>query len=83
MSNRSMKELIEFVLSKALPEGTDFKVTQSEDENGVVFNIHVPEEYRGKIIGRAGKNIKALRDVMLILAKHNEDNRRILIKIAD
>jgi len=78
-----MKELIELVLSKALPEGTDYQVKQSEDENGVVFNLFIPEEFRGKIIGRAGKNIKALRDVMLILAKHNQDSRRILIKIAD
>lgn len=76
-----MKAFIEFVLQNSLPEGTDFQVEESTDEIGVVFTIVIPEELRGIIIGKGGRNIKAIRDVASIIARR--ENKRVFIKIAD
>jgi predicted RNA-binding protein YlqC (UPF0109 family) len=76
-----MKETLEFILKHALPKGVEFSVRQIEDETGVTFDLTIPEEYRGRIIGKGGVNIKAIRNVLNILAK--KDNQRIFIKILD
>lgn len=76
-----MKDLIVFILENSLPEGSDVNVTQSEDEQGVTFQISIPEEMRGRVIGKGGSNIKALRNVVNILARR--DNQKVYLKIVD
>jgi predicted RNA-binding protein YlqC (UPF0109 family) len=76
-----MKEVIEFILQNALPENTEFSVAQTENEEGITFSLSIPAELRGRIIGRGGRNIKAIRDVINIIAR--KQNRRVFIKITD
>lgn len=76
-----MKELLELILKNSLPEDTEFNVQQVEDETGITFTLELPDHLRGKVIGREGRNIKAIRDILNILARQLE--QRIYIKIAD
>lgn len=76
-----MKDLINFVLENMLPEGTDFSVNQIEDDYGITFQLAIPEELRGRVIGRSGSNIKALRNVVSIIARR--ENQRVNLKIVD
>lgn len=76
-----MQQVIEFIIQNTLPEGTEFSVVESQDEMGTVFNLHIPDELRGQIIGKAGRNIKAIRDVVSIIARRN--GQRVYLKIAD
>lgn len=76
-----MKELLEFIISNSLPEGTTFDIRQSENEAGITFEIEIPEELRGKIIGKAGSNIKSIRDVLNILAYKHQ--KRVFLKLVD
>lgn len=76
-----MQATLEFILKNSFEADTDFSIEQSEDEMGVVFTISLPEEHRGRVIGRAGRNIKAIRDILNILARRQ--NKRVFIKIAD
>ncbi len=77
-----MKELIIFILENSLPEGAMVSVAQKEDEQGVTFELTIPEEYRGRVIGKGGSNIKALRNVVNILARR-DNNQRVYLKIVD
>jgi predicted RNA-binding protein YlqC (UPF0109 family) len=77
-----MKQLLEYIIQNALPEaGTEFNINQTETEDGITFTIEVPKEARGKIIGRAGTNIKAIRDVLNIMAR--KERKRVFLKILD
>jgi uncharacterized protein len=76
-----MKELLTFILTNALGPDVEFSVDQSEDEQGIVFSINLPEEQRGKVIGKGGRNIKAIRDIMNVIARR--ENKRVFLKIAD
>jgi predicted RNA-binding protein YlqC (UPF0109 family) len=76
-----MKELLEFIIQNALPEGTEYGIKQIEDESGITFEMIIPEEYRGKIIGKGGANIKAIRNTINIVARR--ENQRVYLKVVD
>jgi predicted RNA-binding protein YlqC (UPF0109 family) len=64
----SAKELVEYV-AKSLVDDTDaVKVTEVEDEEGTVIELHVAEDDMGKVIGRNGSVAKALRTLLKVTA---------------
>lgn len=76
-----MRDLLEFILKNSLPDTTEFQIDEGRDEVGIIFTITIPAEIRGLLIGKAGKNIRAIRDVLSIIArKHGE---KVFIKVAD
>lgn len=76
-----MKELLTYILENALGPDTEVVVRQTETELGVTLEIEIPSHARGKIIGRNGLNIKALREVMNILAQRQQ--KRVFLKVLD
>jgi uncharacterized protein len=52
-----------------------------EDDETVVLELTVAEEDRGKVIGRQGRTVKALRAV--VKAGGIKDGKRILVEIVD
>lgn len=76
-----MKELLTYILENSLGKDVEFSVRQSENEMGVTLEIEVPAEIRGKIIGRNGSNIKAIREVLSIIAQRLQ--KRVFVKVLD
>lgn len=63
-----MKELLEFVVKGILDKSDEVKITQ-EDEAGVThLKLAVSEDEVGKIIGKKGKIIKAIKTMLKIKA---------------
>ena len=52
-----------------------------EEDETVVLELSVAEEDRGKVIGRQGRTVKALRAV--VKAGGVKDGKRILVEIVD
>lgn len=52
-----------------------------EDDETVVLELTVAEEDRGKVIGRQGRTVKAMRAV--VKAGGVKDGKRILVEIVD
>jgi uncharacterized protein len=76
-----MKDLV-YQLSKALvdhPE--DVRVTVSERNDNLLLEITVHPEDVGKIIGRQGRIIKAIRTVVKSCAIR--DNKKIAVEITN
>lgn len=76
-----MKNTLELII-KGIVDNTD-KVEISEEENQGVVNLTVkvdPEEM-GKIIGKEGKVIRAIRNVLRIQAM--KENKKIYITLAE
>lgn len=76
-----MKELLHYLISNILPESTDIKIEEEEDGETVVLNLIIPEEDRGRVIGKNGINIKAIRNIVSIRARR--ENKRVMVKILD
>ena len=55
------KELVEYVAKSLVDDPEAVKVTEVEDEEGTVIELHVAEDDMGKVIGRNGSVAKALR----------------------
>ena len=77
-----MLELLHYLVTKIVKDPDTVKITQQEEEkDNIVYNLELPEEERGVIIGKGGMNIRALRNVLSIIAKR--ENKRVYIKVSD
>lgn len=78
-----MEQLLNYILTKIVKDPDTIKITQEIDEitNEIIFNISIPEEERGIIIGKKGKNIQSIRNIVSIIAKR--EGERVRIKILD
>ncbi len=59
-----MKELALFVVSKLVDKPEAVSVTESRDGDVLVLKLAVDESDKGKVIGKQGKVIKAIRAVV-------------------
>jgi len=64
-----MKELIEYI-AKSITDNPDaVKVTETTDEEGrVVIRLEVAQEDKGKVIGRQGRVVQAMRTLLRVAA---------------
>lgn len=64
MSSVSLKELIEF-LARALVDNPDeVQVAEIAGEQTVVLELRVAKEDLGKVIGKQGRTVKAMRAIL-------------------
>jgi hypothetical protein len=77
-----VRDLVEY-LTKALVDRPDeVSVDEFEEDDGtVVFEVEVADDDVGKVIGRNGRTINALRTV--IRASAVRHNRRVLVDVVD
>jgi predicted RNA-binding protein YlqC (UPF0109 family) len=64
----SAKELVEYVARSLVDDPESVKVTEVEDDQGTVIELHVAEDDMGKVIGRNGSVAKALRTLLKVTA---------------
>jgi len=62
-----MKQLIEYLV-KGIVGTEDFEIEETEADGRVEFIIHANPDYVGKIIGKGGKTIKAIRNLLKVRA---------------
>lgn len=68
-----MKDTLVFLLTALVDHPDEIVVDENRQEDRVMLTIHANAEDLGKIIGKSGRIIKAIRDlVKLIATKHNE-----------
>jgi len=62
-----MKELLEFIL-KEITKSNSVEVTEEIDENFSKLTILAPKDLMGIIIGKEGRIIKAIRNLLKVKA---------------
>lgn len=75
-----MKQTLKYIVSSIL-NVDDVKIDESEEDGIVNFTIRVEKENMGKIIGKEGKVIRAIRNVMRIPAIRAE--KRINVSLEE
>lgn len=77
-----MKDLLEY-LARALVDDPDAVSVEAftEDDGTVVLELQVAADDTGKVIGRGGRTVSALRTV--VKAASVRENKRVLVDVLD
>ena len=74
-----MKELVEVIASALVDNPDEVVVTETEDENGIVLSLKVAPDDMGKVIGKQGRIVKAIRTV--VRAAGSKGDKKIMVDI--
>ena len=76
-----MKDTLEYIISSIVDEPDAVKITE-EDTNGIThYTVTVAKDDMGKVIGREGKVIRSIRNIMKIKAM--KQGAKISIALAE
>ncbi len=68
-----MIKLVEDIAKALVDKPDEVKVTQRQDKDITVIELHVSEDDMGKVIGKQGKIANAMRSILKVAAiKNNE-----------
>ena len=72
---------LKYVLESIVEDGKDLLIESKIDELGVLLTVRVSERDMGKLIGKGGQTIKALRTLLRIIG--GNQSQRINLKILE
>lgn len=64
MSSVSLKELIEFIARALVDHPDQVEVAEIAGEQTVVLELRVAKQDLGKVIGKQGRTVKAMRSIL-------------------
>ena len=76
-----MKELLLYVAKQLVDDPEAVTVTEREDGESTVLELHVAPEDMGKVIGRQGRIAKEIRTLMRSVAQRK--GTRVSVEIVD
>jgi predicted RNA-binding protein YlqC (UPF0109 family) len=77
-----MKDLIEFIAKSLVEKPDEIVISEEETEDGTVLvKLAAAQEDMGRIIGKQGRNAKAMRT--LLNAKATRENKRASLQIME
>lgn len=76
-----MKKALEYIVTQIVDEPKKVEISETEDNGMINFAIKVAAEDMGKIIGKNGKVIRAIRNVIKISAI--KQNKKINIALTE
>ncbi len=63
-----MKELIEFIVKSIVNNPNDVVVTEERSEGGVLLKLQVHADDMGRVIGKQGRVVQAMRTLLRVAA---------------
>ena len=76
-----MRELIEYIAKALVDNPDEVSINEVESERTIIFELKVDKEDVGKIIGRGGRIIKAIR--ILLNAASAKGEKRAVLEVLD
>ena len=76
-----MAELLAYLARELVDEPEQVRVETEDRDGSLVLVLHVAPDDVGKVIGRQGRIVRALR--ALVRASAVREGRRVLVEIAD
>ena len=75
-----MEGMLEYVAKGLVDKPDEVRVVRTERDGAVVFELYVAPDDVGKVIGRQGRIVRALRT--LVRASGGRVNQRALLEVA-
>ena len=77
-----MEDLLAYLARALVDEPDQVEVESFEEDDGtIVLELRVAPEDTGKVIGRGGRTVAAMRTV--VKASSVKENRRVLVDVVD
>ncbi len=76
-----MKELIEYIVRILVDHPKDVRVTEIDGEKTVIFELRCHKEDIGKVIGKSGKTVGAIRTLLSTAAA--KEGKRAMLEVVD
>lgn len=76
-----MEEVLEFIVKRVVQKPEQIYITKDEVDGVINFNLSVDKDDMGRIIGKNGKIIKAIRMVLRIRAL--KENKRVNLSLLE
>lgn len=76
-----MDDLLEYLARALVDEPDRVSVESVEEDDALILELHVAGDDVGKVIGRGGRTVNALRTVMRACASRSD--QRVLIDVVD
>ncbi len=76
-----MKNLLEFILNHIVDHPEDVLVDEYQDDQGYAYTIHVHQEDIGRVIGKHGRIIQAIRNIVKVRAV--KEHVRAMVNLAE
>ena len=75
-----MEEVLEYLVRTLVDEPEEVSVEGFEEDDGtIVLEVHVADDDAGKVIGRGGRTVAALRSVMKACSV--KQGQRVLVDV--
>lgn len=74
-----MKELVEVIAKSLVDHPEDVRVEEKQQDRQVTLELRVDEDDMGKVIGRQGRIVKAMRTV--VKAAATRENKKVSVDI--
>lgn len=78
-----MKEFLEAIVKPLVEHPEEVVITETENEDSVVYALRVAQSDMGKVIGRQGRIAKAIRTLMKGAAKRVGEGKKVVVDILD
>jgi len=75
----SMKELVEFIAKSLVDDPSQVYVSEIEGESSVILELRVGPDDMGRVIGKGGRTVNAVRTLIRILAA--KQGKRVTLEI--
>ncbi len=76
-----LKDLVEFVAKALVDKPEEVQVTEVEGEQASILELRVAKEDLGKVIGKQGRTVRALRT--LLGAASSKSRKRTVLEILE
>lgn len=76
-----MEEFLNYLIPQLVDNKERIAITKAEEDGSIVFTIQVAKEDMGKVIGKEGKIINAIRNLVKILAV--KEGKRVTIQLSE
>jgi predicted RNA-binding protein YlqC (UPF0109 family) len=74
-----MKDLLEYIVKSIVAAPDEVKISEENNEDGLLIKLEVAPDDKGRVIGRQGRVAQALRTLLRVKAA--KDNTRVRLEI--
>ena len=75
-----MKELLEFIVKGIVAKSEGVFVGEEKDDSGIILKLKVDDADFGSVIGRNGRMVRSIRDLLRIKAQRESIKYNFLIE---
>jgi len=74
-----MKELVEHIVKSIVRDPDKVSITTEDSDDGLLLKLEVAPEDKGRVIGKQGRTIEAMRTILRVKAAKEQTRVRLEI----